>query len=99
MSSACRDCGAPIEWAYEPHSQTWLRLDAQVVDADDPAAWLVRRVLYRQDAFRLDALTARVAAIKGIDQAAARAQVVDLYPAHYDHRQTCPVRQYRQDRR
>lgn len=99
-TGTCRaGCGQPIDLAYDPQSGHWLPLDAQVVDATDPAVWLVRRGPGRLEAHRLTDLADRRATARGIPVELARAQVMDLYEAHYDHRQVCPVRQHREDRK
>ena len=99
-ATTCREgCGGEIQWAIEPASGRWIPLDVQVVDATDPAVWLARPGAGRLEAVRLLDVAEAHADRLGISEALARARVLDLFPAHFDHRQTCPVRQHREDKK
>lgn len=97
---ACSDCDQPLQFAYDTGTQRWLPLDAQVVDGDDnPAIWLLVPTKKRPEARRPMDVGNRLALTKGISEIAGRALALELYEAHFDHRDICPVRQARQERR
>lgn len=99
-SKTCRDCHEPIELVYAPILKRWIALDVESCHAGDPAAWLViRGGLQPPTASRLPDLAEKKAAVRGISLDTAKAELVMLMEAHFEHRQTCLVRQAREARR
>jgi hypothetical protein len=99
-TKTCQDCSQPLEFAYDRAGGRWIPLDAQVVDGDaHPAVWLVRRGPGKPTAVRPVDLAAELSRAKGISEQAALDRVLDAYEAHFDHRETCPARQHRQERK